>query len=86
MRVPPLFVIDEILKMQMGLSSSAIQQTVVENLTIVTNAENFTQENATHDALSGMDEDIEFYKVISITTIKFFMCLLGNFSFFLYFG
>ncbi|XP_055698778.1 protein TRC8 homolog [Phlebotomus papatasi] len=77
MRVPPLFVIDEILKMQMGLSSSAIQQTVVENLTIVTNAENFTQENATHDALSGMDEDIEFYKVISITTIKFFMCLLG---------
>ncbi|XP_059607512.1 protein TRC8 homolog [Phlebotomus argentipes] len=63
MRVPPLFVIDEILKIQMGLSSP------------VESAENYTVQN--EDIQKPLDEDIEFYKVISITTIKFLMCLLG---------
>uniref|UniRef100_A0A1L8DSR7 Putative e3 ubiquitin ligase n=2 Tax=Nyssomyia neivai TaxID=330878 RepID=A0A1L8DSR7_9DIPT len=74
MRVPPLFVIDEILKIQMGLATSSMSSPVS---TIVENVDNITVENRTDDMQRLVHEEIEFYKVISITTIKFFMCLLG---------
>lgn len=103
MRVPSLFIIDEILKISMGLpnSSSPPAQTaaapgsaaaagstphveMLVNLTL----------NATAAVTNGMDaasgpggigspedslkDDIEFYKFISLTTLKFLLCLFGK--------
>lgn len=102
MRVPSLFIIDEILKISMGLpnSSSPPAQTaaapgaagstphveMLVNLTL----------NATAAVTNGMDaasgpggigspedslkDDIEFYKFISLTTLKFLLCLFGCIS------
>lgn len=75
LRVPPLFVIDEILKISMGLG----------HLTFEDEKRNYTTNilavNGTDDVESEMNyiSDVsEFYKFLSLTTLKFLTCLLGE--------
>lgn len=111
MRVPPLFVIDEILKISMGLPSMSSQSSssAAANSRPVINspthgvgdmeesmlesfvngafeAINETLNNATMGG--GMESDAaaadlvaeDYFKVLSLTTLKFFTCLIGEFS------
>ncbi|XP_021710110.1 protein TRC8 homolog isoform X3 [Aedes aegypti] len=108
MRVPSLFIIDEILKISMGLPNSSPTATVVsvpstasstaavgEPESLVNATLNATLNAATAAATdfltggSGMEgpdadnalrDDIEFYKFISLTTLKFLLCLFGCIS------
>lgn len=100
MRVPSLFIIDEILKISMGLPSSSTPpsaQTAAGAAGSTSHAEmlvNLTL-NATAAVANAMDaattapgaigspedslkDDIEFYKFISLTTLKFLLCLFGK--------
>lgn len=108
MRVPPLFVIDEILKISMGLPSMSSQSSststgrpVVSSAThgvgdmeesmldsFVNGA--FEAINETLNAsMGGMEGDAsaaaadlvteDYFKVLSLTTLKFFTCLVGEF-------
>lgn len=88
MRVPPLFVIDEILKISMGIPSSTNIIDTVAGITpeglgamntgsaasVVADAINVTQH--VHD-LDHTDIS-EFYKVLSWTTLKIVTCLIGE--------
>lgn len=108
MRVPSLFIIDEILKISMGLPNSSPTATVIsvpstasstaavaEPESLVNATLNATLNAATAAATdfltggSGMEgpdadnalrDDIEFYKFISLTTLKFLLCLFGKYS------
>ncbi|XP_029722866.2 protein TRC8 homolog isoform X2 [Aedes albopictus] len=110
MRVPSLFIIDEILKISMGLPNSAPATTsvntaapavsttaAVETAESVVNATlNATLNAATAAAadflagasgtIGGADvedsfrDDFEFYKLVSLTTLKFLLCLFGCIS------
>ena len=66
MRVPSLFVIDEILKISMGFSSSMHQGVA----------------NITEAIINETDPlPIEYYKTLSLSTLKIFTCLLGKISY-----
>lgn len=78
LRVPPLFVIDEILKISMGLGHLTFED---EKRNYTTNV--ITSANGTDD-IERIESEInyiadahEFYKFLSLTTLKFFICLLG---------
>lgn len=114
LRVPPIFIIDEILKISMGLpfntqtdttmldsnqisimetsdsilvnnniSSSSSSHSISHN---GTNSSNLVEQllNGTTDTLFGgatmasVADDTEFYKILSLTSLKFFSCLLGK--------
>ncbi|XP_058812304.1 protein TRC8 homolog [Topomyia yanbarensis] len=105
MRVPSLFIIDEILKIGMGLPNSAspsgsaatvptgsappgiVSESLV-NLTV--NASMKVATAAATDMLgsaagmgpdhSSLKDDIEFYKFVSLTTLKFLLCFFGCLS------
>lgn len=123
LRVPPIFIIDEILKISMGLPfTTQNDSTLLDNnqITLVdasvsaaspsaaasaadsillsnTNSSTITSSsfnnsnssleqflNTTSDALFSdaisavAADDTEFYKLISLTSLKFFSCLLGK--------
>lgn len=107
MRVPPLFVIDEILKISMGLPSmsspassatSTISRPVIGSPShgvgdmedsmlesFVSGAFEAINEtlNASMDgsAAAGVAADLgseDYFKVLSLTTLKFFTCLVGE--------
>lgn len=117
LRVPPIFIIDEILKISMGLPfTSHNDSTVLENGQIIetttasasssTDNNLFNGNNSTistsnfsnslnssldqflntssaelfGDAISAatVTDDTEFYKLISLTSLKFLSCLLGK--------
>lgn len=104
MRVPSLFIIDEILKISMGLpntasttgTSTAINTATVESVSepesLVNATLNATVNVATAAAAEflgtaagissdeSLRDDIEFYKFISLTTLKFLLCLFGCIS------
>ncbi|XP_055523403.1 protein TRC8 homolog isoform X2 [Wyeomyia smithii] len=104
MRVPSLFIIDEILKISMGLpntSSSASNGTtaadpspasgvVPESLVNMTVNATMKVATATADMLGAtagigpdhgsIKDNIEFYKFVSMTTLKFLLCFLGCLS------
>lgn len=106
MRVPSLFIIDEILKISMGLPNSstttgpsaamnpAVSSATVESVSEPESLVNATL-NATMNAAAAaaadflgtaagissdesLRDDIEFYKFISLTTLKFVLCLFGK--------
>lgn len=110
MRVPPLFIIDEILKISMGLPGSTFEshggKTVFgvpdgdaggtksddnssndDNMysQIIAEALNSSSEairelanmNFTND---DTEEDLDFIKAASLTTLKFLICLIGEFA------
>lgn len=81
MRVPPLFIIDEILKISMGIppnanttNSGASELLTESNLSSIDRIIKNSTENPFND-------EIDFYKVLSLTTLKFIVCLLGEFFF-----
>lgn len=82
MRVPPLFIIDEILKISMGIpaqtnlgSSTTGSELLKElNLSSIDQIVKNVTENPFND-------EIDFYKVLSLTTLKFIVCLFGEFFF-----
>lgn len=119
LRVPPIFIIDEILKISMGLpfatqndstlldnsqiplgeTGTASSASSVPDITNGTNpSSNFNNSNssidqllnATSDAFFGdaissvTTDDTEFYKLISLTSLKFLSCLLGKYLLFEY--
>lgn len=79
LRVPPLFVIDEILKISMGLGHLTFED---EKRNYTTNA---APANGTDDVgrieseINYISDASEFYKFLSLTTLKFLICLLGEF-------
>lgn len=114
LRVPPIFIIDEILKISMGLPfSTQNDSTLLDNSQLplgetgttssvsavadIINGTNPSSSfnninssidqmlNATSDAFFGdaissvTTDDTEFYKLISLTSLKFLSCLLGEF-------
>ncbi|XP_058456926.1 protein TRC8 homolog isoform X2 [Malaya genurostris] len=98
MRVPSLFIIDEILKIGMGLPNSASLSSgsaanVASSESLVNLTANATAKVAASiaaDVLGGTPEigpdhstlkdDIEFYKIVSLTTLKFLLCFFGCLS------
>lgn len=107
LRVPPVFIIDEILKISMGLPfNTQTDSTLLESgkMSIADSAaEVFVNEsaeggfslaaaingsfdeaiNGTTEALHashtlGASDDTEFYKILSLTSLKFLSCLLGE--------
>ncbi|XP_039437143.1 protein TRC8 homolog isoform X1 [Culex pipiens pallens] len=101
MRVPSLFIIDEILKISMGLpnssspppTQSAATAAVTSSESLVNLTVNASVSVATNmlDAAAAaaggigspedsLKDDIEFYKFISLTTLKFLLCLFGCIS------
>lgn len=114
LRVPPIFIIDEILKISMGLpfsthtdsvldssqipiidtsltSDAVSAESILFNGTISSN--NFSNSNQSIDqflnttsdlfgdamsAAAAASDDTEFYKLVSMTSLKFLSCLLGK--------
>jgi E3 ubiquitin-protein ligase RNF139 len=81
LRVPPLFIIDEILKINLGLSATSTTQnnqnteTILEN--IVNSTTNILNSNSKNNAATPLDE-LELYKFLSLSCIKFFLCFAGK--------
>lgn len=76
MRVPPLFVIDEILKIGMGLPNSfSIMD--IENATI-SGTNNDSDSNLLYNSS-------EIQHILSITTLKFLICVLGKLTIYFYY-
>lgn len=114
MRVPPLFVIDEILKISMGLpsmssTSSASSRSTVDSSSGSTKGgglldmEESMLEIFVNGAFEAINETLnasmgaaaveggdtaaaaglvteDYFKVLSLTTLKFFTCLVGEFD------
>lgn len=98
LRVPPIFIIDEILKIGMGIPFSP-QNTVdmhnggvVVDPTINNQAVNGTHTNdkvlnetAAADLFGSsphlISDNVEFYQILSLTSLKFFSCVLGKWRF-----
>lgn len=73
MRVPPLFVIDEILKISMGipmLPSDSDKELSNQTLFTTEEAENLFDE-------SGGSDTVDFPKGLTLTSLKFITCLIG---------
>jgi len=75
MRVPPLFIIDELLKISMGLPSTSLSDTHGADGDI---DDNYFKLNTTSEIQAAIDEDANFYKVLSLATLKFVLCFLGK--------
>lgn len=102
MRVPPLFVIDEILKISMGLPSFSggpaaatgtiatvataangvsadMEDSLLDRLSLNTwPMEGGLLANGTAAAAMGGVDASEYFRLLSLTTLKFFTCLLGE--------
>lgn len=70
LRVPPLFLLDEIFKIGLGLPLANEEPYLDLNVTkvILTDAEQITYDN-------------DFYRVLLTTACKFIVCCLGEFKF-----
>lgn len=85
MRVPPLFIIDEILKISMGIpnanNTNSGPVSVASELLTESNLSSIDRiiKNSTENPFN---DEIDFYKVLSLTTLKFIVCLFGEFFFF----
>lgn len=102
LRVPPIFIIDEILKISMGLpftthNGSTIlnsnQKSIIDtDNVIMMNSSNVLSQNNSSSTLDNLlngtsetlfsaatvTDDTEFYKFLSLTSLKFLSCLLGK--------
>lgn len=83
MRVPPLLVIDEILKISMGLPGSGYTDSADPGAVASTAARNNTTDafdgSAAADIMDALSTDPDFYHFLSLTTLKFIICLFGCF-------
>lgn len=109
MRVPPLFVIDEILKISMGLPSmsspSSSSTSSISRPLVPSSSPHDMEESMLDSFVNGAFEAInetlnasmggiesgaaaaasdlapeDYFKVLSLTTLKFFTCLVGEFQ------
>ena len=78
MRVPPLFVIDEMLKISMGLPKAVTEDQFNYNSTTASQAAASIIDQF-DDLPLHTGDSLEFYKLLSLSTLKFLLCLLGNF-------
>lgn len=82
MRVPPLLVIDEILKISMGLPGSGYTDSADPGAVASTAARNNTTDafdgSAAADIMDALSTDPDFYHFLSLTTLKFIICLFGK--------
>lgn len=106
LRVPPIFIIDEILKISMGLpftthNESTLldsnQKSIIDtdnvimiNSSSILNSNNTSNNFSTIEQIlngttsetlfsaSTVTDDTEFYKILSLTSLKFLSCLLGE--------
>lgn len=78
MRVPPLFLIDEILKISLSFSNTFEQHQNSNSLVKNGSAENGGAPTIAEGFNTVSDEDPDFYKFLSVTTIKFIICLIGK--------
>lgn len=92
LRVPPIFIIDEILKIGMGIPFAPHNtiDTTHSNESLVDDMTNATVNQGQHivnDTIASaadlfdtpnLTDDIEFYQILSLTSLKFFSCLLGE--------
>lgn len=79
LRVPPLFVIDEILKISMGLGHLTFEdekRNYTTNASIIVNGTDDIEHFASE--INYISDTSEFYKFLSLTTLKFLTCLLGE--------
>lgn len=106
LRVPPIFIIDEILKISMGLPFNTNDTDVMGNTTMAQSSTddivllnssgsvsfnndsslgqqifNASQAMFIDGSATGVVDDPEFYKFVSLTTLKFLSCLLGELYF-----
>lgn len=83
MRVPPLFVIDEILKISMGIpmlpSDTDTKDTTNETLFSTTIDDNLFDE-------SDNSDNVDFHKGLTLTSLKFITCLIGMLQCSIYIG
>lgn len=75
LRVPPLFVVDEFLKISLGLPVSSGEETVLANITMDAGAVDLTDPDVNY-------YDANFYNAFFFTIVKFFVCCLGKCRFF----
>ena len=86
MRVPPLFIIDGILKMSMGLpnstqdfdAASTLNTQNNDNFNLSSNLNSIDNDNLNLTAID-IDNDLDFLKVFSLLTLKFLLCLFGKY-------
>lgn len=91
LRVPPIFIIDEILKISMGIPFAPHNSIDTHSSDIMVDDATNTTVNRSHQIINdtkasptdlfdtpNLIDDIEFYQILSITSLKFFSCLLGE--------
>lgn len=72
LRVPPLFVVDEFLKISLGLPvSSGEEVSILSNITL--DHIDFSEQDSTY-------YDANFYNAFFFTFLKFLICCLGTYS------
>lgn len=74
LRVPPLFVVDEFLKISLGLPVSSGEEVLVLS--------NVTVDHVDIPETDGNYYDANFYNAFFFTFFKFVVCCLGKLSFF----
>lgn len=80
LRVPPLFVIDEILKISMGLGHLTFEDEKRNYTTNVLTANGTDDIEHVESEINYISDASEFYKFLSLTTLKFLTCLLGEYT------
>lgn len=98
LRVPPIFIIDEILKIGMGIPFNP--QNAVDmhaNSVVMDTTTNHHAINGTHQSSDQVinatvaadlfsssphltSDSVEFYQILSLTSLKFFSCVLGKYN------
>ncbi|KAJ8709579.1 hypothetical protein PYW08_009583 [Mythimna loreyi] len=73
LRVPPLFVVDEFLKISLGLPVSSGEESVLGNITVDGIAVDLTDPDVNY-------YDANFYNAFFFTIVKFLVCCLGCMS------
>lgn len=76
LRVPPLFVVDEFLKISLGLPVSTGEEVSVLSSVTVDHVDINDSDTNYYDA--------NFYNAFFLTLLKFFVCCLGTYFFFIY--
>lgn len=71
LRVPPLFVVDEFLKISLGLPVSTGEESVLGNITVDGVAVDLTDPDVNY-------YDANFYNAFFFTIVKFLVCCLGE--------
>lgn len=81
LRVPPLFVIDEILKISMGLGHLTFEdekRNYTTNVVTANGTDDIERIESETSEIIYISDVSDFYKFLSLTTLKFLICLFGE--------